>query len=60
LNEGFIRTSLRKSAHLIIQKKLFLNVLKVQNPYASASIIADSLIEQLEQGNHLEQLLKNL
>jgi small subunit ribosomal protein S3 len=27
--------------------KLF--VLKVQNPYASASIIADSLIEQLEQ-----------
>jgi ribosomal protein S3 len=32
--------------------------LKVQNPYASASIIADSLIEQLEQRYHLEQLLK--
>lgn len=28
---------------------IILNVLKVQNPYASASIIADSLIEQLEQ-----------
>jgi small subunit ribosomal protein S3 len=31
------------------KSQIILNVLKVQNPYASASIIADSLIEQLEQ-----------
>ena len=31
------------------KSQIIVNVLKVQNPYASASIIADSLIEQLEQ-----------
>jgi hypothetical protein len=35
----FIRTSLRKTAHLIIYKSQI--ILNVQNPYASASIIAD-------------------
>lgn len=29
--------------------RIILNVLKVQNPYSSASVIADFLIEQLEQ-----------
>jgi small subunit ribosomal protein S3 len=31
------------------QIRILLNILKVQNPYSSAAVIADSLIEQLEQ-----------
>jgi ribosomal protein S3 len=51
---------LRKQRILIIyQSQIILNVLKVQNP-ASASIIADSLIEQLEQKVPFRAALKNL